>query len=83
MCPSLPLSVVCLSIVSVQWRVEPSTPLNGKKNKKNNSLTMKLPEMTENAFDVALVLASVSCMAYFMFRAADAFVVQGNHLLPV
>lgn len=29
--PSMPLSAVCLSVVCVQWRVEPSTSLNGKK----------------------------------------------------
>lgn len=44
---------------------------------------MKLPEMREEVFDVALVLASVSCMAYFVFSAADAFADQGNHLVPV
>lgn len=47
-----------------------------------NSLKMKLAG-NEGAFDVSLVLASVSCMAYSVFSASDAFVDQGNHLVPL
>lgn len=44
---------------------------------------MKVLEMIAKPFDVVPVLASVSCMTYFEFSAADAFVDQGNHLVPV
>lgn len=44
---------------------------------------MKLYEMKDKLFDVVSVLASVCSMTYFVFNAADAFVDQGNHLVPV
>lgn len=44
---------------------------------------MKLFKMGEKLFDVVPVLASVSCMTYFVFSSVYAFVDQGNHLVPV
>lgn len=45
-----------------------------------NGSTMKLGEIREKAFDVVPVLASVSCITYSVFSAADASVDQGEPL---
>lgn len=64
--------------LTVKFRIKLYYSRNGK-----YVVTMGPPEISSKAFDVVLGLASITYMAYLMFRTADVSVDQGNHLVPV